>query len=73
MAIREHGQFMFGIPYQGSKNAIADKLVRCLPSADTFVDLFCGGCSMTHAAIMSGKFRNIVCNDADGKTVHPQL
>lgn len=69
MAIREHGQFRFGIPYQGSKNAIADKLIRCLPSADTFVDMFCGGCSMTHAAIMSGKFRNIVCNDVDGSMV----
>lgn len=53
----------YGIPYKGSKNFISEKLLQFLPSADTFVDLFCGGCSMTHAAIMSGRYKRFVVND----------
>ena len=53
----------YGIPYKGSKNLIGEKLLQFLPSADTFVDLFCGGCSMTHAAIMSGRYKRFVVND----------
>lgn len=33
----------YGIPYQGSKNAIAEDVVRLLPPAEYFVDLFGGG------------------------------
>ena len=53
----------YGLPYQGSKNSIADKIMSVLPNADTFVDLFAGGCSMTHAAMLSGKYSNFICND----------
>lgn len=49
----------FGVPYKGSKNKIAESLIGRLPSASNFVDLFCGGCAMTHAALLSGKWRNI--------------
>lgn len=53
----------YGIPYMGSKNRLADKLIQALPSADTFVDLFAGGCAMSHAASLSGKYNNIIVND----------
>ena len=46
----------YGLPYQGSKNAIAEWVIGQLPEAETFVDLFCGGCAITHAAMLSGKY-----------------
>lgn len=33
----------------GSKSKIAADIVATLPPADTFVDLFAGGCAITHA------------------------
>lgn len=53
----------YGIPYRGSKNTIAKRIIDLLPRADTFVDLFAGGCAMTHCAIGSGKYRNFIAND----------
>jgi site-specific DNA-adenine methylase len=38
----------YGLPYKGSKNAIADWIVSTLPKAEIFVDLFCGGGAITH-------------------------
>ena len=58
-----------GVPYQGSKNAIAREIVACLPSGRRFVDLFAGGCAMTHAAILSGKYERFLANDLDGAGV----
>lgn len=55
----------YGLPYQGSKNKIADAIIQLLPPAETFVDLFAGGCAMTHAAILSGKYKNYIINDTD--------
>lgn len=52
-----------GLPYMGSKNSIARQLIERMPSADTFVDLFAGGCSMTHAAMLSGKYKHFIAND----------
>lgn len=49
----------------GSKNKIAREIIGLLPPADTFVDLFAGGCAMTHAAMLSGKYRNFIINDVD--------
>lgn len=43
----------YGIPYMGSKNAIADDIVNILPKADNLYDLFCGGCAITHCAILN--------------------
>ena len=60
----------FGIGYQGSKNRIAKDIVDFLPSADVFVDLFAGGCAVTHAAAVSGKYKIIIANDIDNA---PQL
>lgn len=56
----------YGLPYQGSKNAIADWVIGQLPEAETFVDLFCGGCAITHAAMLSGKYKNFIANDIIG-------
>ena len=59
----------FGVPYVGSKNLIAERLVSQFPRAEYFVDLFAGGCAMTHAAFLSGKFKKFICNDLDFRGV----
>lgn len=56
----------YGVPCQGSKNGLARELVSLLPSGRRFVDLFAGGCAMTHAALLSGKWRQCLANDAHG-------
>ena len=53
----------YGVGYQGSKNRIAEKLMNVLPNGNRFVDLFSGGCAMTHCAMMSGKYNEYLCND----------
>lgn len=53
----------FGMPYQGSKNRVAGKIVAALPPAENFVDLFFGGGAVTHAAMLSGKYTNFLAND----------
>ena len=55
----------FGITYLGGKNSIAADIVSCLPAATHFIDLFCGGCGITHAAILSGKYKTFTVNDID--------
>lgn len=54
---------IYGLPYIGSKNLIAKTLIDALPAATTFVDLFAGGCAMTHAAMLSNKYQNFIAND----------
>ncbi len=53
----------WGLPYQGSKNRIAPKIIEQLPSADVFVDCMAGGCAVTHAALLSGKYKKVIAND----------
>ena len=53
----------FGVPYMGSKNQIVKKLIEQLPSSKYFIDLFAGGCSMTHGAMLSGKYERFIAND----------
>ena len=57
---------VYGLPYMGSKNKIAPEIAAILPSAGTFVDLFAGGCAMTHAAMKTGKYERFIINDIDG-------
>lgn len=59
----------YGLPYKGSKNHIVEWLVRELPGADVFCDIFFGGGAVTHRALLSGKYRQFVCNDIDGRLV----
>ena len=56
----------YGLPYQGSKNRIAKRLVEALPAAPVLYDVFCGGCAVTHAAMLSGKYQRFVINDRRG-------
>lgn len=59
----------YGVPYMGSKNDIADRIIKIVPQARNFYDLFAGGCAVTHAAMLSGKFRNFIANDMQGMGV----
>ncbi len=53
----------YGLPYKGSKNKLAERIVRLLPRRTNLVDLFCGGCAVSHAALLMGKFEHIYIND----------
>ena len=47
----------------GSKSAIAPWVLSCLPPGDTLVDLFCGGCAVTDAAMRAHRYKHFVIND----------
>lgn len=53
----------YGVPYMGSKSRLCDKIMPLLPRAEVFVDLFAGGCAMTHCAMLSGKYQRFLVND----------
>ena len=55
----------FGLPYMGSKNATAENIVSMFPRSRRLLDLFGGGASVTHAALISGRFEQVVYNDLD--------
>lgn len=54
---------IYGMPYKGSKNKIAEKIISVLPEADCFVDLFGGGGAMSHCAVLSGKYTKVIYNE----------
>lgn len=49
----------YGLPYKGSKNKLAERIVSLLPRKRNLVDLFCGGCAVSHAALVMGKYEHI--------------
>ena len=53
----------YGLPYTGSKNRLAEKIVCHLPEADTLVDVFFGGGAITHCAMAHNKYKNYIAND----------
>ena len=56
----------FGLPYKGSKSAIAKDIVAILPGGHRLVDLFCGGCAITDYAMKkTDKFNRFLINDID--------
>lgn len=59
----------YGLPYKGSKNKIAKEIIDQLPAAKRFYDLFAGGCAVTHAAMLSGKYETFTINDIDHQVV----
>ena len=63
-------EMRYGLPYKGSKNKIAEWVVSILPSGGTLCDLFCGGCAVTHAAMVSGKYDRHIINDIDRTIPH---
>ena len=54
---------LYGTPYMGSKSRFAAEIAGFLPAAPCIADVFAGGCAVTHAALLSGKFRRIIAND----------
>lgn len=54
---------MFGLCFQGSKSKLAEKIVALFPPATHIYDVFAGGCAVTHAALLSGKFEHVHAND----------
>jgi hypothetical protein len=60
----------YALPYKGSKNRIAKKILDVLPAAPVLYDVFCGGCAITHAALLSGKYSRVVANDINGMIPH---
>ena len=56
-----------GLPYMGSKSKIAEKIlseiIKAKPEAEIFIDLFAGGCAISHSAILSGSFKKVIAND----------
>jgi hypothetical protein len=55
----------YGITYRGSKNDLAERILSVLPPAENFYDLFGGGFSVTHCALMhfSNKWTNFYFNE----------
>lgn len=53
----------FGLPYKGSKSKIARDLIGIIPSGERFVDVFAGGCAMSHAALLAGRWKTVLAND----------
>lgn len=55
--------FSYGVCYVGSKNKICKWLTDLLPAGERFIDLFGGGGAATHAAVLSGKYKEVVYSD----------
>lgn len=55
----------FGMPYKGSKNRIAQKIIDFLPPAKHFYDLLGGGGAISHCALLSGKYEYVHYNELD--------
>ena len=53
----------YGLPYKGSKNKLAERIVSLLPKCTHLIDLFCGGCAVSHAALLRNKYEHIHIND----------
>lgn len=53
----------YGLPYMGSKSSLAEWILSYLPPAKNLYDLFCGGCAITHCAIVQERFQNYYIND----------
>lgn len=62
---------VYGFPYQGSKTKLAERIVAFLPRREHLYELFCGGCAISHRAMVVGKYPHIHINDIN--TLCPQL
>ena len=59
----------YGVPYKGSKNAIAKKIVDLLPEGRRLVEPFAGGCAVTHCAMTMDRYPAYLVNDVDWRPV----
>ena len=62
----------YGLPYKGSKSAIADKILKVLPSGNRFVDLFGGGGAMSDCARKSNKYESVLYNELEPNLIDKQ-
>ena len=53
----------YGLPYKGSKNKLAERILDMLPRAEHLYDLFCGGCSISHCALDKSRYNHVHVND----------
>ena len=58
-----------GLPYKGSKNDIAEDIVKCLPRGGKLLDACCGGGAVLMAAAMSNRWKKVVGNDLNPATI----
>ena len=58
-----------GLPYKGSKNTIAEDLVKCLPRGKKLLDACCGGGAVLMAAAISNRWEKVVGNDLNPATM----
>ena len=58
-----------GLPYKGSKNTIANDIVKALPRGKKLLDACCGGGAILMAAAMSGRWEKVVGNDLNAATI----
>ncbi len=63
------GAIRYGFGYQGSKNKICRWLMGHLPRGKRFVDLFGGGFAVSHAALLSGKWKSVYYNELNTSVV----
>ncbi len=59
----------YGLPYQGSKSKLAERIVALLPPATHLYDVFAGGCALTHCALQSGKWQTVHFNDISDSVI----
>lgn len=59
----------YGVPYKGSKNSIAKKIVDLLPAGRRLVEPFAGGCAVSHCAMTMNKYPAYLVNDVDWRPV----
>lgn len=55
----------YGLPYKGSKNKLAERIIDFLPDAEHLYDMFCGGCAVAHAALVKEKYQHVHINDVN--------
>lgn len=62
----------YGIPYKGSKNIYAVKILEALPPGKRLVDLFAGGCAIADCALRKfpGKWETVLANDIDERPLN---
>lgn len=58
----------YGLPYCGSKSRIAEWIIGFMPKCECFVDVFAGGCAITHASMEYRKANRHIANDISGVT-----
>lgn len=54
---------LFGVPYMGSKTKMALDILKQLPKGKRFVDLFGGGFAMSHSALLTNRYEQVLYND----------